>query len=109
MTEKDADTHTMTDSGSEVVVDSTAEEPTIQTILRGVAAAKGVSELELDPLYEHVDTTALQNLLEHASEQESSVSVQFSVDECTVSVRSDDSVEIVDESASPPTSLPDRQ
>ena len=108
MTEKDTCTHMMTDGGSGVVLDSTAEEPTIQTILRGVAAAKGVDELELDPLYEHVDTTALQNLLEHASEQELSVSVQFSVDECTVSVRSDDSVEVVNESASPPTSPPDQ-
>ncbi len=61
-------------------------ESVTHTILRGLAAIKNVPVVELDPLYEQLETDALVTLLNHAQDSEGVVNVEFTLDEFTVVV-----------------------
>lgn len=61
-------------------------------ILRGLSVKKNVPIRELEPLYEQVETEALDSLLTHAEGTESTVSVEFATDDHTVVVTHRDCV-----------------
>ncbi|WIV66025.1 HalOD1 output domain-containing protein [Natrialbaceae archaeon AArc-T1-2] len=68
----------------------------VQAILRGVAAVENDPVTELDPLYDRIETEALVDLLEHARESDSTVGIEFTVDDYTVAVADDGTVCIHD-------------
>lgn len=72
------------------------DESLTRTILRGIAALKGIAERDLDTLYETVDVEALESLIRHASAHDSRVSVKFTFQGCTVLVRSDETIRITE-------------
>ena len=61
-------------------------------ILRGLSVIKNVPIRELEPLYEQVETEALDSLLTHAEGTESTVSVEFATDDHIVVVTHRDCV-----------------
>ncbi|MFC7140378.1 HalOD1 output domain-containing protein [Halosimplex aquaticum] len=82
------------DGGTELVIENETEESTTRTLLRSIAAIKGVDERDLDPLYESVDSVALENIIQHAEDRDNDVSVEFSVDGYAVEVRADDTIRL---------------
>ncbi|MCU4744740.1 HalOD1 output domain-containing protein [Natronoglomus mannanivorans] len=61
----------------------------VHTILRSLAALKNVPVAELDPLYDRLEPDALVSLMAHAKDAESTVNVEFTIDEFTVVVTHD--------------------
>ena len=86
----------ITERGADLLVESGAEESTTETVLRAMAAVEGVDESEMDPIYEHVDPVALENIVDHADSRDNAVGVRFTVEDYTVSVRQDRSVRVVE-------------
>lgn len=86
------------DGGSELVIESETGESTTRTLLRSVAAMEGVDETDLEPLYESVEVSALEELVRHAQRRDNAVSVRFTVDDHTLCVRVDETVQVVAES-----------
>jgi len=85
-----------TGGGAEVVVERGADESLTRAILRGIAALKGIVEQDLDTLYEVVEVDALESLIRHADAHDSRVSVEFTFQGCSVTVRSDETIRIVE-------------
>jgi len=84
------------DGGAEVVVERGPDESLTRAILRGIAALKGIAEQDLDTLYEAVEVEALESLIRHAGAHDSRVSVEFTFQECTVVVKSDETIRITE-------------
>uniref|UniRef100_A0A7D6CN38 Halobacterial output domain-containing protein n=2 Tax=Natrinema zhouii TaxID=1710539 RepID=A0A7D6CN38_9EURY len=82
------------DGGSTILVEEQPDESTTQAILRGIAALKGVTETELDPIYSSVETDSMEQLLEHSRMHDSTVSVTFDFEGCTIRVRSKEDIQI---------------
>ncbi|WP_306061461.1 HalOD1 output domain-containing protein [Natronococcus wangiae] len=82
-----------TDGGCiEIQTKRKESEPVSGTIIRGLAAVENVSISEVNPLYEQIDTDALDRLFSHAKHFHTDVAVEFSIDEYTVTVTCDDTV-----------------
>lgn len=75
--------------GGTIEIESEPDEPTTRSILRGIAALKGVNEMNLRPLHREIDPDALETLVEHARERDRDVRLEFSFEGCTVIVRED--------------------
>lgn len=90
------DDSSIADGGDVVSVECEPDESTTRAVLRGIAAMKGISETEFDPLYEQIEFDALEGLVGHASRRDRSLSVRFPLDDYTVCVREDGRVRIVD-------------
>jgi hypothetical protein len=86
----------ITEQRADLVVEPGVGESATEALLRGIAAVKGVDESDLDPIYERVDPVALENIVDHADGRDEPVGVRFAVAGCTVSVREDRSVRIVE-------------
>ena len=71
-------------------------ESILDAIVRGLAVIEEVHVTDLDPLYEIIDTEALNSLLEHSNRTGGEISVEFTVDGYTVLVSQDGSVCIHD-------------
>lgn len=71
-------------------------ESILETVLRGLAAVKDVPVTDLDPLYEQINPDALINFHRHAKEADTAVSIEFTVDEYTVTISQTDNVCISD-------------
>ncbi|WP_408959262.1 HalOD1 output domain-containing protein [Natrinema sp. 74] len=74
------------DGGSAFVTEFDADEPAVRAISRSLAAVKGVSETELEPLYHRIELDALNRMIRHANGRDGSVRVEFRVEKCTVHV-----------------------
>ncbi|WP_226481342.1 HalOD1 output domain-containing protein [Natrinema amylolyticum] len=83
------------DGGPEFVTECRPEESTIEAVSRSVAAVRGVSEGDLEPLYENVDVGSLEAMIRHAEERGRSVDVGFTVDGYTVRVSDSREIRIV--------------
>jgi len=59
-------------------------------VVRAIAAMKGIDEMEVEPLYNHIDTDALDKILDGANESNPVVSFQF--DGLQIAVSGDNSV-----------------
>jgi len=84
------------DGGSEIVVERGPDESLTRTILRGVAALRGIAERDLETLYECIEVDALESVVQHASVRDSRVTVEFTFQGCTVLVRSDEPIRIIE-------------
>lgn len=73
-------------------------ESVVHTALRMVAAIENVPIDSLDPLYEHIETDALVELVTHARECNSAVCVEFTVGDYTVVVSHDNRESLREES-----------
>ncbi|MCU4743735.1 hypothetical protein OB955_08750 [Halobacteria archaeon AArc-m2/3/4] len=69
-------------------------ETVTNALLQGLATLEGVPISDLTPLYDHVEPTALNTLLEHAQRDDRYVGIEFTVDEYTVVVTSDGPIRI---------------
>ena len=77
-------------------VESGSDELTTETVVRAIAAVTGDDPTTMIPLYERIDTDALNALFEpRPKESTDSVSVSFEVDEFAILVE-DDHVVIAD-------------
>lgn len=88
----------MSDGGTTIEIESEPNEPTTRTILRGIAALKGVDETNLDSLYQDIDPDALETLVEHADERDRELRLKFSFEGCTVTVREDGYIRLAHDS-----------
>lgn len=75
---------------------TTETEDLIVAIVEAVAADKGVDPMELDlQLAEQIDLDALATVYTSASQHpETTVTVKFTVDDCTVTVRNDGEITV---------------
>ncbi len=87
------------DGGSTILVEEQSDESTTQAILRGITALKGVAETELDPIYSSIETDSMEQLLDHSRMHDSTVSVTFDFEGCTVCVRSKEDIQITSTSS----------
>ncbi len=81
-----------------VAHDFTTDESISTTVATVLGRAAGMDPATIRPLYEHIDTDALDALVAHGIEtgRGSGVSVEFSVDDFDVSVRGDGEVSVYD-------------
>jgi len=87
------------DGGSAIVVERQPSESAVQAVIRGVAAAQGTPECDLEPLYYSIEPEALNKLIRHSQRATTDVSVVFTYEGFTVQVEDRGSVKIMD---SPP-------
>jgi hypothetical protein len=70
--------------------DDGRDDASLQVVL-ALAESRDVDPLDLDVrLGDHVDTTALGQMVDHAREHERSLTIQFAVGEQTVTIETDD-------------------
>ena len=84
------------DGGSAIVVEEQQNESTVQTVLRGIAAAQGTPERELDALYDSIEPEALNELMRHSQRATADVSVTFTYEGFTVQVQDGEPIKIMD-------------
>ncbi|MDF9744970.1 HalOD1 output domain-containing protein [Natrinema salsiterrestre] len=84
------------DGGSVILVEEQPKESIVQTVIRGISAVQGTPECDLDPLYDSINSEALNELMRHSQRVSSDVSVEFTHEGCAVQVRNGDSVKITD-------------
>ena len=79
--------------------DPTAGDQPSEAIVSAVAALLDADPLELSPLYESIETSALDSLFEHATRKATGThQVWFTYEGIDVGVRSDGRIELIDSS-----------
>lgn len=84
-------------------------ETATNAILRGLATLEGVPESDLTPLYEYVEPTALNSLLQHAQRDGRYVGVEFTIGTYTVVVNSNGPIRIHDGEPVTDDAMPDAE
>ncbi|WP_254763324.1 HalOD1 output domain-containing protein [Natrinema marinum] len=82
------------DGGSTFVTEFDCDESAVRAVSRSLAAVKGVSEIELEPLYNRVEVDALDRMIRHANGRDGSVLVEFTIEGCTVHVTDERVIQI---------------
>ncbi|MFP8953246.1 HalOD1 output domain-containing protein [Natrialbaceae archaeon A-arb3/5] len=91
------DDYTAPDGGTKIRLQyGDARSPTHE-VVKGVAALQERSDTEIDPLYDRVQTEAMNTLIDHAQRGDRYVGVEFTLEEYAVVVTSDGTICITDE------------
>lgn len=69
-----------------VETEQSADEPIVETVARALAATKNVPVTDLESLYSHVETDALERIVSHAQGRASNLVVAFGTSEYVVVV-----------------------
>ena len=85
---------TMTGTLGDTVRTTSEDETVSETVIAAVADAKGVSPLDLDPLYDSIDPDALDQLFDHAGGGSSITRLSFEMADCEVHVRANGEVTV---------------
>lgn len=81
--------HAIPDGGSVIEIEVGNTESPTNAVVRGLAALQGVPEIEVGPLYDRIQTEAMNTLIRHAQQSSCYVGVEFRVEEYTIVVKSD--------------------
>lgn len=85
-----------TDGGGEIVVQKRSNETSTRAILRGIAALKGIDELELERLFESIEPGSLNRLMEHSRKHDCAVSAEFYYEGCAVRLGDEGEIRIAE-------------
>lgn len=86
------------DGGTVFVTERDTEESTARAVSRSLAAIRGVSETDLDPLYPEIDFEAVDRMIDHADEHDCDVTTAFTIDGYEVLVQTDGTIRITADS-----------
>lgn len=89
--------HPIADGGTMIEVNYSDIESPTYAVVKGLAALKGIADTDVGPLYDQIQTEAMDRLLHHAQVSGCYVGLEFKIAKYTVLVRSDEQVLIYED------------